>query len=102
MENLDPLQIWLLMAAVAYIAFMAGRATSRRDTGESREMKALRIQQAADEAYSGLTSSSQEEVDRLIRDGKIIQAVKVVRENTGFGLKESKDTVDQRRRMIKG
>lgn len=101
MNNLDPLQIWLLMAAVAYIAFMAGRATARKGGGESREAKALRIQGSAENAFSSLTPSIAADVDRLLNDGKTIEAIKVMREHTGLGLKESKQAIDWRKRLIK-
>ncbi len=100
MENLEPLQIWLLMGAVAYIAFMAGRATANKGDKESREARAFRIQENAESLFSSLTGSTVEEVDRLIGNGKIINAVRVVRENTGAGLKDSKDAVDWRRRSM--
>ena len=35
------------------------------------------------------------EVRQLARDGKKIQAIKVLREQTGLGLKESKDIIDR-------
>ncbi len=102
MQNLDPLQIWLLMAAVAYLAFMAGRATANSGDKESRESRALRTEENAERTFSGMTASTREEIDRLLHDGKIIAAVKIVRENSGLGLREAKQAVDWRRRMIKG
>ena len=102
MNALEPIQIWLLMAAVAYIAFMAGRATANSGDKESHEARALRIQESSERAFSAMTASSREEVDRLLHDGKIINAVKVVRENSELGLREAKQAVDWRRRMIKG
>ncbi len=101
MNALDPTQIWLLMAAVAYIAFMAGRATANRGDAESRETRALRQQESAERIFSEMDASIREEVDRLLNDGKIINAVKIVRENTGLGLRDAKLAVDWRRRMIK-
>ena len=100
MENLDPLQIWLLMAAVAYVAFMTGRATAGRDDKESREAQALRRQESAERVFSEMSASTREEVDRLLRDGKIINAVKVIREHSGLSLRDAKLAVDWRRRMM--
>lgn len=39
-------------------------------------------------------------VERLLRDGKTIEAIKVYRERTGLGLKESKDAIDQWRAQL--
>jgi ribosomal protein L7/L12 len=38
----------------------------------------------------------EEQVQRLIADGRKISAVKLVRETTGWGLKQAKDFVDDR------
>ncbi|WP_109440809.1 ribosomal protein L7/L12 [Acinetobacter haemolyticus] len=32
---------------------------------------------------------------QMLRDGQLIQAIKITREKTGLGLKESKDLIDQ-------
>ncbi len=102
MNALEPIQIWLLLAAVAYIAFMAGRATAGRGDRESREARALRVQEHAERTFSEMTASTREEVDRLLHEGKIIDAIRLVRESSGLGLKDAKQAVDWRRRMIKG
>jgi ribosomal protein L7/L12 len=34
-------------------------------------------------------------VERAVRDGQLIEAIKAVRDATGLGLKESKDVVDR-------
>ncbi len=101
MNALEPLQIWLLMAAVAYIAFMAGRATANSGDKESRESRALRVQESAERTFSEMTSSTKDDVDRLIRDGKKIDAIRLVREHSGLGLRDAKLAVDWRQRMIK-
>ena len=38
------------------------------------------------------------EVEHLLADGEVINAIKLVRETTGSGLKEAKDMVDEMRR----
>jgi hypothetical protein len=38
------------------------------------------------------------DVERLLADGQVINAIKLVRETTGSGLKEAKDMVDEMRR----
>lgn len=100
MENLEPIQIWLLMAAVAYVAFMTGRATAGSGDKESREARVLRQQESAERVFSDLSASTREEVDRLLNDGKIINAVKLIRENAGLGLRDAKLAVDWRRRIM--
>jgi ribosomal protein L7/L12 len=42
------------------------------------------------------------QVEALLRQGKVIEAVKLYRLETGLGLKEAKDEVDQIGRAIKG
>lgn len=102
MNALDPFQIWLLMGAVAYFAFMAGRATANRGDQESREQKALRRQENAERIFSQMPASTLEEVDRLLRDGKTIEAIKAVRASAGLGLRDAKLAVDWRKRMTQG
>lgn len=43
---------------------------------------------------TGIADTSEEEVKRLISEGKKIQAIKKYRETTGLGLKEAKEYVD--------
>ena len=95
MENLEPYKLWLLMAAVAYIAFMVGRAT-KGASPEERARRDMVAQQEIETALAQLPSSKLEEIDRLIADRKKIEAIKVLREATGLGLKLSKMAVDQR------
>ena len=57
----------------------------------------MRERQAAEALFASLSSEAQSEVDRLLRDGKLIAAVKAVREETGAGLRDAKLAVDMRR-----
>jgi hypothetical protein len=41
------------------------------------------------------------DIEALLRQGKKIQAIKVYREQTGMGLKESKDAVEEMARLLK-
>lgn len=95
-------QVWLLVAAIGGLSFMLGRATAHRETPVERELRRTRENEAGAAAFSSLASSNQTEIDRLIMEGKIIEAIKLVREGTGLGLKESKDAVDARRQALKG
>ena len=47
-----------------------------------------------------LSSETRVEVERLLANGQVINAIKLVREATGSGLKEAKDAVDEMRRSV--
>ncbi len=98
MQNFSPVQLWLLMAAVAYVAFLFGRATKPVDPQE-RERRRLVEEAEIETAVSGLSASKWEEIDRLLSDRKKIEAIKVLREATGLGLKLSKMAVENRGRQ---
>lgn len=103
MQAFDPTGGWLIFGAAVYIAFMAGRATAgRRESAEEREMRRMREQESAASTFAGLSPSVQTDVDRLLLDNKKIEAIKLIREQTGMGLKESKDLADLRQTQIKG
>lgn len=103
MQDIDPTGGWLILAAVAYIAFMAGRASAgRRESPEDREMRRMREGERAAGAFAALSPSVQADVDRLLLENKKIEAIKLIREQTGMGLKESKDAADQRQRSVGG
>lgn len=103
MQELDPQLYWVILAAVAYGAFLLGRATAQRgETGLTREERRRREVDEAATALSALEPSKLADVDRLLARGKIIDAVRLVRTETGMGLYESKLAVDQRRAVIKG
>lgn len=103
MSNFEPYQLWLLMAAIAYVAYLFGRASARAGgDGESREARRMREQQEAEYAFSSLSPAKQADVDRLLTDGRLIQAVKLIRQESGLGLKEAKSVADHRRRLLKG
>lgn len=46
------------------------------------------------EMYPAPDSAAEHEILRLVRDGKKISAIKIHRETTGLGLKESKEAVE--------
>ena len=103
MFNLDPMGQGLLLAAVAYFSFMIGRSVGRsHESPEAREMRRMEEQTKAADAFASLTPSIQTDVDRLLLDDKKIQAIKLIRENTGMGLKDSKIAADLRRDQIHG
>ncbi len=50
---------------------------------------------------SGKKMMWEEQAHEMIRKGELLQAVKYVKEHTGWGLKESKDWVDKVKMLIK-
>ncbi|MAW81701.1 MAG: hypothetical protein CMI63_15800 [Parvularcula sp.] len=94
------LEQWGLIAVLAYVAFMAGRMTRSGESPETRAMRRMEEETKAADAFSSLSPSVQSEVDRLLMDKKLIEAIKVIREHTGLGLKDSKIAAEQRRKQI--
>lgn len=47
-----------------------------------------------------LSSETRVEVERLLANDQVINAIKLVREATGSGLKDAKDAVDEMRRSV--
>lgn len=80
-----------------YAAFLFGRATKPASPQE-RERRRLVEEEEIETAVSGLSASKWAEIDRLLSDRKKIDAIKVLREATGLGLKLSKMAVERRRR----
>ncbi len=95
MESFEPYQLWLVMAAVAYVGFLLGRATKGVSL-EERQRQRMLEQQEIETAMAGLDASKLEQVDRLMADARKIEAIKVLREATGLGLKLSKMAVERR------
>ena len=58
--------------------------------------------QAGDDAkdVEGLTASDRETIQQLLERGNKIEAIKIYREKTGLGLKESKDVIDELERGL--
>jgi ribosomal protein L7/L12 len=100
MQTPDPMQVWLLVAAVGIICFLLGRGTARNRDIDRTERK-MRDAEAAQMSFGALPAENQSDIDRLVTEGKMIEAVKLVREWSGLGLKESKDVVDARRKALK-
>ncbi len=91
---------WLLIAFIAYVAFTIGRMSKSAETPEARATRRMEEETRAADAFSSLSPSIQSDVDRLLMDKKLIEAIKVIREHTGLGLKESKIAAEQRRAQI--
>lgn len=95
MENFNSIQPWLLMSAVAYAAFLIGRAT-KPVSPQERNHRRLVEEEEIETALREVTKSKWEEIDRLLSDRKKIEAIKVLREATGLGLKLSKMAAERR------
>lgn len=99
MDGLDTAEFWLLLAAAVAVGFMLGRASRG---GEDADERRMRAELAASERFAALSSADQAEIDALVMSGKTLEAIRLTREKTGLGLKESKDAIDARRRTLKG
>ncbi len=72
----------LLISALAYIVY------------RSRSQAAPSLPYQTPPPPIGISSSIHSEIERLLRSGQKIQAIKLYRERTGVGLKEAKDAVE--------
>ncbi len=95
MESLDPTGRWLLLTVTAFVAFMLGRASKGGD-GVDPVARRMAEEQDIAQATANLSPTVWAEVDRLLSERKKIEAIKVLREASGLGLKLSKQAVEQR------
>ena len=95
MENLEPYQIWLWIGAIACGAFLFGRATANGGL-EERERRQRIEEQDIETALAQLSPEKLEDIDRLIKARKKLDAIRTMREATGLGLKLSKLAVERR------
>lgn len=97
MDSLPDSQTLLLLLVVALVAFQIGRMTAGGASPEERAERRMRERQEAERLFSGLPPAVQQQADAHIQQGRPIEAIKVIREHSGAGLKESKQAVDYRR-----
>ena len=104
MPELTVDEMWLIVALAAVAGFLLGRqsAASGAAGGMDAAEQAMRRDQFAEEAFSRLSPNTQDEIDRLVTNGQAIDAIKVVRSDSGYGLREAKIIVDHRRHMLSG
>jgi len=101
MEVFQSDQAWLVLAAVAVISYILGRASAgRRGDSGSRAEQRLKETEAAAATLSSLDATHQLEIDRLLSEKKTIEAIKYLREHTGLSLYEAKLAVDERRKVV--
>ena len=92
-DDLTATQIWI-SAAVAVAAFILGRVSVGSPSERARST--LMAEEEASRTYARLSSSARAEVDRLLADGRMIEAVKLIRAELNTGLYEAKQAVDLR------
>jgi ribosomal protein L7/L12 len=95
----------LPLLILAGLVFLVLLVMAMRPRGRSDDLMAAprpRVQRVAVPATQKLELSSETrvEVERLLANGQVINAIKLVREATGSGLKEAKDAVDEMRRSV--
>ena len=95
----------LPLLILAGLVFLVLLVMAMRPRGRSDDLMAAprsRVQRVAVPAGQKLELSSETrvEVERLLANGQVINAIKLVREATGSGLKEAKDAVDEMRRSV--
>lgn len=86
--------IWLVSAAVAVAAFLAGfmfRGGRRRSPVEEYERRQQRTERDAELAAA---AGTMDEVRLLVASGNKIAAIKAFREQTHAGLREAKGAVE--------
>jgi ribosomal protein L7/L12 len=96
-DGFTAFQIWLIIAAVFAAGIYVGRISADASPASRAHLKRLAREEAA-RNFAGLSRDTQAEIDRLATQGKIIDAVKLVRKALNTGLYEAKQIVDQRRR----
>src|SRR5690606_27356643 len=85
------------MLAVAAVAFMVGVFVAR---GRSKGRTVVWQEPRQPPSSSVGAPIEDAEVDDLLRNNQLIAAIKRYRELSGLGLKESKDAMEARRRML--
>lgn len=81
---------WLLMAAGALTIFALGWFTGR-GTAAGRVLSG---RPSSVHVFAGIGPAVRAEIEAAIADGHKIEAIKLLRDATGMGLKESRDAVE--------
>lgn len=102
MSLLTPEYTLLHLLAFAIVGFIAGRISAR--AGDPRRSADKKQQQrtaarTAQQNLDRLSPRVRAEVETLLADGRIIEAVRDVRAALSLGLKEAKDVVDLLRQL---
>ena len=90
-----PLELWIPIVGLLCFAF--GFAAGRGATPVHKQSKESPLSQLPREAGT----DAMQQVERLLRDGHKIEAIKAYREATHLGLKDAKDFVDRFERQLR-
>jgi len=92
----------LILAGLVFLVLLVMAMRPRGRSGDLMAAPRSRVQRVVVPARQRLELSSETrvEVERLLANGQVINAIKLVREATGSGLKEAKDMVDEMRRSV--
>ena len=95
----------LPLLILAGLVFLVLLVLAMRPRGRSDDLMAAprsRVQRVTVQTGQKLElpSDTRVEVERLLANGQVINAIKLVREVTGSGLKDAKDRVDEMRRSV--
>lgn len=115
--SLEMLGFIALIAVVAFFLGRGVRASDERNSGplggpRNRQQKQITKRRATRvsrlenvpvaELFSRLEAQDREQIDAYIADGKLIAAIKLMRESSGVGLKEAKEAVEARKASQSG
>lgn len=91
---------WLTYLLIAVVAFVVGRVSAGASRSDSVDRVTRRQNEENDarEIWRSLSAQGKSQVDEFLAARKIIEAVKVIRNETGAELKLSKQVVDMRGR----
>ncbi|MDX2308201.1 MAG: hypothetical protein NW216_08185 [Hyphomicrobium sp.] len=88
---------WTALLIALFAGFLLGRWSASfgsPDAAAQRKVAEVTAKITAEQRLHKLSRTARAEAERLAAEDRIIEAVKVVREDIGVGLKEAKDVVD--------
>ena len=92
---------FILIGLVCFIVgFVAGRRSALRAGPMIMQPSPLHMSRPMGAPQGATLAGEMEDVRACIRGGNKIQAIKIYRERTGLGLKESKDAVEAMEREM--
>ena len=91
------------LLAAGLIGLVIGRMTARRSDprhAETLKQRQRAAQHETERNLAGLKSSTRAQLEHLVKNGRIIEAVRDCRAELKIGLKEAKDVVDRLKELI--
>jgi ribosomal protein L7/L12 len=92
MNPFDHFNPWLVVAVVAFASFILGRMSVPESAQSLRYREAARQAELA--RFADLEPDLQNQIRTLMGRGRKIEAIKLYREATNSGLKDSKELVE--------